>query len=141
MPWSLPKRPALIAIAAAVLATPALWTGLQFDDYMLERQIRGASGVGEVAGELFRLHPGNHDDTARLMEQGILPWWTYPDMRVAFWRPVSAITHWLDYQLWPDHPVWMHFQSLVWFALLIVTVTVLYRALMPTDRCPDPCAS
>ena len=132
MRFALLKHPGLIAIAAAALAMPALWVGLQFDDYLLEQQIQGASGLDEVTAELFRLHPGDSETTAHLMEQGVLPWWTYPDMRVAFWRPISAITHWLDHRLWPDSPVRMHAHSLVWFALLIAVIAVLYRTLMPT---------
>jgi hypothetical protein len=30
------------------------------------------------------------------------PWWTPNDFKVSFWRPVTALTHGLDYVLWPN---------------------------------------
>jgi hypothetical protein len=61
---------------------------------------------------------------------GVLPWWTPDSLRIGLWRPVTAFTHWLDYQLYPDSPALMHAQNIAWFAVVVFLVTVLYRKLM-----------
>ncbi len=123
------KLPILTALVAILLSSPALGVGLQFDDYVHERFIQANPHLSTVSMGLFRFHAQNPARAYQLMEQGILPWWTFPDMHLAFWRPLSAMTHWLDYQLWPDQPALMHAHSLLWLGLLIAMVTLLYRQL------------
>src|SRR5262249_13600395 len=61
------------------------------------------------------------------MQSGAYPWWTLPEGQVAFWRPLSALTHWIDFALWPDAPQVMHGQSLLWLGLLGAAAAALYR--------------
>lgn len=66
-------------------------------------------------------------------EYGATPWWSFKDVKVAFWRPVTSATYWLDYKLWPDSSKAMHFQNIFWFMLLIIAVYTFYRkTLNPT---------
>jgi hypothetical protein len=60
----------------------------------------------------------------------MLPWWTPDSLGLGLWRPVTAFTHWLDYQLFPDWPALMHAQNIAWFAAVVFLVTVIYRKLM-----------
>ena len=84
--------------------------------------------------DIFNFFDGSPERTRRMLDLGLLPWWTFPGVRVAFWRPVSALTHWLDYTLWRDLPVLMHVQTLLWFSALIVAAFLMYRRLMgPAD--------
>ncbi len=85
---------------------------------------------------LFRFHEQNPAKAQQMIEQGILPWWTVLDLHLAFWRPLAAATHWLDYQLWPHQPWLMHAHSLLWFGGLIAVVTYLYHSLLPTPQHP-----
>src|SRR6185369_5071046 len=59
-----------------------------------------------------------------------LPWWSAPDLKLAFCRPLSALSLWLDYRLFPNSPALMHAESLLWFAALLGVVTFLYRRLL-----------
>jgi hypothetical protein len=61
------------------------------------------------------------------MNVGVLPWWSDPEVKLAFWRPLSAVTHLVDWSLWPRSPFIMHLQSLFWFALALVAVAAFYR--------------
>jgi len=61
---------------------------------------------------------------------GMLPWWTPDNMRLGLWRPVTAFTHWLDYQLYPDSPGLMHAQNIAWFAAILFVLAVIYRRFM-----------
>ena len=47
-----------------------------------------------------------------------------------FWRPLTAATHWADYQLWPDHPALMHLQNAAWFCALVAALFGLYRRIL-----------
>jgi len=75
-----------------------------------------------------------------MMDLGIVPWWTVKDLRGAFWRPVTALTHWIDYALWPATPALMHLQSVVWYGLLIFVVALLYRRLLGSTLVAGLCA-
>jgi len=55
------------------------------------------------------------------------PWWTYKNIHGAFWRPLTVLTHRLDYALWPKQAMLMHAHSVCWYALLAGLVGVLYR--------------
>ncbi len=122
--------PALLGLLAALLAAPALWTGWQFDDYgqrelLLARP--GLAGIGPATLELFTFLDGDPARTLARADRGELAWWTLPAARTAFWRPLSGLTHWLDYQLWPGRPALMHLHSLIWLAALTAAVARLYR--------------
>jgi len=61
------------------------------------------------------------------METGVVPWWTDDHARLSFYRPLAALTHRLDYALWPDSPVAMHAHSLAWFGILVLLTGAFYR--------------
>ena len=42
-----------------------------------------------------------------------------PGGRAAFFRPLSALTHYVDYTLWPDEPLLIRIHSLLWSAFLL----------------------
>ena len=62
-----------------------------------------------------------------IMDIGILPWWTDPNIKAEFLQLILTQTHILDYWLWPERPELMHVHSLVWFAVLILLVAWFYR--------------
>ncbi len=119
--------PFLIIPIALLLTLPSLWNGLQFDDYVHQPLIVAADNLSEVTTELFAFLENDSTATKSLIEQGVLPWWTLPDVHISFWRPLTALTHWLDYQFWPNSPFLMHLHSLLWFAAVILVVSLLYR--------------
>src|SRR5690606_7960320 len=80
---------------------------------------------------LFSFLDGNPERTRVLMEQGMVPWWTLPEVQYAFWRPVTELTHALDYRFWPQQPVLMHLHSLVYFALVIAAAQRVLARLLP----------
>ena len=121
-----------LPLLAIILTLPALWVGLQFDDYLHRQTILNAHHAITAIMDLFIFMEGDPVTTYRLMDSGEFPWWALPEGKVAFWRPVSAFTHWLDYQLWPTQPTLMHLHSILWFGLLIGAIVHFYRQLMPT---------
>jgi hypothetical protein len=68
--------------------------------------------------------------TDKAREYGTLPWWTPKNMKASMWRPISSLSHWFDYRLFPDSPALMHIHHLVWFSAVIFLITVFYRRLI-----------
>ena len=131
--WRYPAVPVALGL---LLASPSLWGGLTMDDYTIRAAVMNcelADGVSANPWEPFTFLDGDRR-TWRMIEAGLLPWWTDPDCRLAFWRPLTAVTHMLDYRVWPDQPWLMHVQSLLWFGLLIGSAGVLYRRMIGPPR-------
>jgi hypothetical protein len=61
---------------------------------------------------------------------GQVPWWASTHLSLAFFRPLSVLTHYLDYALWPKSPALMHAHNSLWLAALVLLVGVLYRELL-----------
>jgi hypothetical protein len=125
--WFFGRRFAILA--AAILSLPALRLGLSADDLIhraaLLHRANALSGTGPLS--LFSFASGAPEDHARAIESGLFPWWTSPDLRVVFFRPLSSLTHALDYALWPSSPVMMHLQSVLWYVAAVGLASVLYR--------------
>ena len=102
-----PRLPWVLGLLALTLTVPALATGLQFDDFLLRARLRGPAGLAllpQALARAFVFTDGNAAHGLAQMASGALPWWALPAGQVAFWRPVAALTHWLDFALWPDQP-------------------------------------
>jgi hypothetical protein len=125
-----PAAPWLIIAFAVLLSTPSLFTGLVADDYIHELMMREHPGIAGYAFrpfDLFAFANGDPTRTRQLIDEGVFPWWTDPEVLLAFLRPITSATHYLDHLLWPEQPFMMHAQSLVWFALLLGVVGAIYR--------------
>jgi hypothetical protein len=61
---------------------------------------------------------------------GVLPWWTHPQLSMALFRPLSVVTQYLDYLLWPGAPVLMHLHNMAWYAAIVALVGAFYRRMM-----------
>jgi hypothetical protein len=79
---------------------------------------------------VFSFLDGDEKLIRRALEEGRILWWTHPKLKLAFLRPVSSVTHWLDFRIWPDQPWLMHVQSLLWFAGAIAAAALFYRRLL-----------
>ena len=123
----------LIVAAAVVLSLGSLRVRWRLDDYY-QRWIFSGSPVYEDVGrkplDAFTFLDGDARRNQRMIEIGMVPWWVDPTAKAAFWKPVTCLTHMLDYRLWPTRPWIMHAHSIVWFALWILSACLLYRRMM-----------
>jgi hypothetical protein len=123
----------VLAGIAIVLTAQAVRTGLLFDDYIQrETLLRHPVWAAEDAflkGMFSFLN--NDPELVKLgMESGLIAWWTLEELRLTFFRPLTEVTHWLDYRLWPDSLPLMHIHNLFWFGLMIAMATVLYHKII-----------
>jgi len=131
-----PRWPLLAALVAVTLSLPALGFGWFADDWLHRAKLLGDPTVprtGPPATDLFVFFPGEGSGNARLHETAFLPWWAAEDIRASFFRPLTTVTHQLDYALWPDSAPLMHAHSLLWLALAVWVVALLYRRLASTS--------
>lgn len=122
-----------ICALAMLLMLPTLSVGLLGDDFLFRELIQQPSGRPHP-GALFGLYDfadGVAAHTQHAREIGLYPWWVSDNARMNFWRPLSELTHWLDFTLWPQWPALMHLHSVLWYGLLVFLLGRLYRALDP----------
>lgn len=119
----------VVVLWALILSAPSLGLGLVGDD-LPQAKFLTASREGTTSvpwWDMFVLVDGVHDEQRRA--EGALPWWTDPELRVAFFRPLSVATHQLDHRLWPDRLWAMHLHSMLWYACACALAWLLARRL------------
>jgi hypothetical protein len=118
------------ALVALLLLSPSLTGGFLLDDYSFQLTLHPstqAAGLGRAGWDLFNFEDGRGDHFARAMARGIWPWWTVPDFRLAFIRPLSSSLHAFEFTHLRAHPWLMHAHSLLWYAALVLAVGAVHR--------------
>jgi len=113
-----------------VMLLASLDTGLAADDFlhaiMLDRPCP-LPGFARAPLDIFRFCDPR--EFAKLFEQGVFSWWDDPEARLAFLRPVSALTHVLDHELFRLNGPLLHLHSALWGLVLLLGVRALYQTL------------
>ncbi len=114
--------------AAILLAAPSLFSELQGDDFIFLAEVQaGASAIDLF--DPFHFSTQGQEHVSVLKARGELPWWVDNGARLRFWRPITSVSHFLDFSLWPEAAWLMHAQNLAWYVLLIFLAATLYRRL------------
>ena len=126
-----PRFPFHAALLAVLLASPSLQVGWIADDFSHQLAIKGGRGplmsLPVNSWNPFKFWDGDPLHNHAIKDLGIAPWWTHPNIKAVFHRPLTVVFHRLDYALWPNSPILMHLQSLLWFGAVIAAVAYLYR--------------
>ena len=122
-PW---LRYQVAAITFAVLF-PTLWSGLSMDDFAQRLVVEQRTLAIRAPLDLFNLISPRPELRAPMRELGSYFWWIGADTKIDYWRPLAALTHFVDYSLWPRWAWLMHLENLVWYAALVVACGVFYR--------------
>lgn len=132
----------IVAIISIMLSFGTIFSGFDIDDYIQRtyilgseklqekglKQAEGNVGFTDAAMHYFTFfNPKEEGHIQSMKEFGNVPWWFYDGAQLSFFRPVTSMTHWLDYQLWPDSPMCMHIHNLFWATLLVISVALVYR--------------
>jgi hypothetical protein len=146
--WWLPPATILLAL---LLVSPSFGVGPMGDDFMHMARVDPGlhvPGFAYAPFDLFTFVSGEPSQRAVLLEEGVFGWWMAPDFRMAFWRPLSSLTHVLDHWLWPRSSVLAHAHSMLWFAALLAVLAALYArfhapwvALSRSSRAAGTCTS
>jgi hypothetical protein len=129
------KRAPVIAIAVAcLLSLPSLKNGWLLDDLWHRAMMSGGATWAPLQTgwtHLFDFASGTPAEHTELIEKGFGPWWTTPGLRISFFRPLSCLTHALDYALWPKSAAMMHAHSILWYAALLAVLSIAFRRWLP----------
>lgn len=128
------RAPWLVIALAVVLRLPALGWDYFVDDHGIQLVVEGAvehPTLRPWSAFDFGAASGPHSapDTT-----SALPWWTSPEWKVRFFRPLASLTHWFDAECWGRSPLAAHVTSLALFALVLVALRGLYRAAGLSER-------
>jgi hypothetical protein len=112
-------------VATLLASLPCLFVGFSHDDLthrlMLEGKVPGFHWYG-----LYDFTPPAAP-ASRQIQLGSLPWFTNPEISLRFLRPVTSATLALDDALFGRAALPAHVHSLLWLALLVSLVALLYR--------------
>jgi hypothetical protein len=129
-----PRLPWIAGLIALVLTLPSLTTGFMADDFVQRAVMLQPDGLegsfGSTIHDLFTFANGDPERMEQLIDRGMYPWMTTHDLKLSFWRPLTGLTHWLDYQLWPNSALMMHLHNLLWFVVMVILAGYFYRETM-----------
>lgn len=117
-------------LVAFVVAAPGLSAGLALDDWT-QRAFVSGEPVRRAWWDLYNLVPGEPAEMRAFIEHGPFPWFTLPEVKLRFFRPLSSALIVFDTRVFGD-AVWLaHLHSVLWYLALVALVGALYRRLVP----------
>ncbi len=133
-PWW--GRGRTVAALALLLACPAIAAGWIADDHVHRTMLLGSHPVSkDPLFDLFRFASGRPEDWLPVVESGYA-WWMSPTLKLAFLRPVTALTHVFDHHVLGPHAALHHLHTLLWAAAAALGVRALLRRLLPSPLWP-----
>jgi len=120
---------AVIALAMAIAAT-SIAVGFATDDHAFRAVLHSRSPLAPAKSDLFRFVRGDPAETRLLVRTGHLPWWSAPDLRIHFLRPLTSLAFAADDSRFGDDPLGYHLVSLAWYLALLVAVACALRRLL-----------
>ncbi|MEW5740388.1 MAG: hypothetical protein AB1938_15775 [Myxococcota bacterium] len=113
-----------------MLALPALFVGFVLDDWVHRALLAGAFTHADP-WDLFSFAPGDPERFRPSFELGPFPWFSLPELKLRFFRPLSTALVHLDAALFGDSAFLAHLHSLLWGLVLIAAAQRLYRRAIP----------
>src|SRR5262249_31586930 len=99
-------------------------------DHGFRAMASSRSALAPKAYDLFRFAPGDEDVDRLLVHYGVLPWWSAPDLKVHFIRPLTSLLFVADDAAFGDRAALYHLHSLAWYLALVVCVGFLFRRVL-----------
>ncbi|MET0389704.1 MAG: hypothetical protein ABW321_27270 [Polyangiales bacterium] len=122
------QLPRALAGCVLVLALPSLGIGFQADDFVIAQRVR------DHPLDAFSFIPGGLS-TSQWGDRGLLSWFASPALKLHLLRPLSSLSHALDFALWPDAAWWMHLENMLLYAAMVWVVTLIYAELLSSQHC------
>ena len=115
---------------ATAMCLPTLGSGWLLDDWIHRAALLDRLPIEHPTWlSLFTFADGVPEHVMARTQLGY-GWWTLPDLKLQFLRPVSAALHEFDERVLGSHAVLHHLHSLLWQAAGIATAALLFRRLL-----------
>jgi hypothetical protein len=126
------RRQIACVLLGLVLVVPSVGGGFMGDDYLQIAQLEGWSVNPASPLDLYAFTPRDPAVMERLRQDGLVPYFAAPGLKLAFFRPLSSALLWLDHSLFGRWAVPYHVHTLLWYAgLLVAAAALLRRTLSP----------
>lgn len=120
--------PFLLAALGVLTFMPALRCPRFLDDYLHALMIDGRFPVARSPFNLYDFV--GEPERAMFMERGLLPWWTHPELKLRFLRPVSSALMWFEQRVLGLGVGLQHVHSFVWWFFCVLAARALFRRLL-----------
>src|SRR5690349_3000908 len=102
-----------IAIALSVaIALPSIAVGFHTDDHAFRAALHADGPRHRPAYDLFRFTGGEPRENELRVRFGALPWWSAPDLRLHFLRPLTGLVFAAEDTAFGDAPLGYHLVAL-----------------------------
>lgn len=136
----------IVLLVALLTRIPTPFSQFSTDDYLIRAMVAGdaelySHGFAKAdpdkpfwqrLGDGFHFY---HPDAGTLnfyQHYGNLSWWSSDDAKMVPWRPLSAFTHWIDFQIAPDNFAFQALHSLLYVLLMALCCYRLFWRLRPS---------
>jgi hypothetical protein len=119
----------LILLLGILANTPGLRCLYLLDDYLHASMLHGTFPGQRSAFDLYDFI--NDADRATMVARGMLPWWSDPQLKVRFFRPLASALIWAEHRALGDGPLLLHLHSLLWWIAVVVAARALFTRLLP----------
>jgi hypothetical protein len=114
------------ALAAGVAVNrAALRATFSLDDFAQRAMIEGTLTPRRGLFNLYDLIAD--DNRAALVDRGVIPWWSEPNLTIRFLRPLPSLLVWVDHRLFGNEAFGPHVLSFLWWAMAVLAAHVLFR--------------
>jgi hypothetical protein len=119
----------LVVVLGTCIFLPMVGIGFFGDDGLYQLVLRGEVEHPTMQPPWRLFDFGTGADMADDSDLWRVHWWSSSGWKSRFFRPLASLSMWLDHALWGDNPLPCHLTSLLWYALALLMVVALYRAL------------
>ncbi len=106
---------------------PAILSPFVLDDYLHTAMVNGTFPGHRSPFQLYDFV--NDAERGALIDRGILPWWSHPQLTIRFFRPLSSAMLWVNHKLLGGHHVLQHLPSVAWWIVAVYAANRLFRRL------------
>ena len=124
---------AIVLAIGLIILRPALDAGMITDDYMEAAMLDGTFAARRHPLDLFTFTSGRPGDLAAVQRFGSMPYWTDPQFKLSFLRPLSSAMVVLDRALFGHYLPAYHLHSILWWVALCIVVARFYARLLPAS--------
>lgn len=136
---------AIVLLTAILTHLPMHFNVLSTDDFLIRAMVSGDAMIFDKGlhkadpdkswlqglSDAFHFYSPDAGTLADYRNYGNLPWWAGDEAKMNPWRPLSAFTHWLDFQIAPDSFPFQAFHSMLYILLFAYCGYRLFWRLSP----------